>query len=849
MLRLALKSLLANKIRFALTTSTVVIGVGFVVSSFVVADSLRASFDQLSQDVVAGTDFTVRGSLAFGDLTETEAPLLPEELVDQVAAVDGVESAAGTFFIQDVTPVDGTGEAVTSGNAPVAGSTWTEDWTISQWYLMEGELPRGIDQFAIDINTFGSNDFELGRDYQVITPTGPRSFTLTGAMQFGFPDDAGLGAVFSIFDIATGQEVFGQQGMVQTIGLRTEPGRDPDQMQAAIAAVLPAGAEVVAAETISEEFSDAFEGFIGIFQNALLVFAFIVLFVSAFIISNTFSIVLGQRIRELSLLRAIGATPAQVRRSVLTESSLIGVAAAALGIGLGMLGALGMRGLFSALGAELPDGPLPLRLRTVIWAAAVGIGLTVASSLLPAIKASRTPPIAGLAEGAAGADSTRQRWRPVGGGLLAGVGLLLTLRGLFASFDSTTAQLVSLGVGAGLVFLAVAVLSPLMARSVVSALALPLGRIFGTSGRLARANAARSPRRTAATAVALTIGLALVTTVAILGQSLKSSFRQSLQTTVAADFIVSQGQESLPAALAEDLRAAGAGRVVAFNGGQAQVGGETQNLTGAELDGISSVANLGVVEGSLDGLDPAGALLLHQDPAGDFGVGPGDDLDLTFPNGETRRLRVAAVYSQTATFWGNWLVDRELIAEMNPTAGDTVVAVDAGGADAESVRAALERALESYPQVALEDRSEYQASAESNLNTLLVLVNVFLGFALLIALVGIVNTLTLSVFERTREIGLLRAVGMTRRQARRMIRWEAAVVTLYGALLGIALGLGFGAAIAAAIPANIIDVITVPTTQLVLYVALSLVFGLLAALFPAFRAGRMNVLEAISTED
>ena len=849
MLRLALKSLLANKIRFALTTSTVVIGVGFVVASFVVADSLRASFDKLSEDIVSGTDFTVRGRLEFGDLTTTEAPLLPDELVDQVAAVDGVESAAGTFFIQGVTPVDGAGQAVTSNAGPVAGSNWTEDEAISQWYLMEGERPRGPGQFALDIGTFESYDFEVGRDYQVVTTTGPRSMELAGVMQFGFPDNAGLGAVFTIFDTATAQELFGLKGLVQTIGVRAEPGRDAAEVQAAIGAVLPDGAEVVAAETVSEEFSDAFEGFIGIFQNALLVFAFIVLFVSTFIISNTFSIVLGQRIRELSLLRAIGATPAQVRRSVLTESSLIGVAAAALGIGLGMLGALGMRGLFSGFGAELPDGPLPLRLRTVIWAAALGIGLTVVSSLLPAIKASRTPPIAGLAEGAADAAAARQRWRPVAGGVLAGMGLLLTLRGLFASFESTTAQLVSLGVGAGLVFMAVAVLSPLMARSVVSALALPLGRIFGTSGRLARANAARSPRRTAATAVALTIGLALVTTVAILGQSLKSSFRQSLQTTVAADFIVSQGQEELPAALADDLRQAGAGRVVAFNSGQAQVGGQTHTLTGADVDGIDSVANLGVVEGSLEDFDPASSVLLHQDPAGDFGVGPGDELDFTFPNGETRRLRVAAVYSQTATFWGNWLVDRGLIAEMSPTASDTVVAVDASSADAEGVRAALERALERYPQVSLEDRSEYQASAESQLNTLLVLVNVFLGFALLIALVGIVNTLTLSVFERTREIGLLRAVGMTRRQARRMIRWEAAVVTLYGALVGIVLGLGFGAAIAAAIPADIIDVITVPKLQLGLYLALSLVFGLLAALFPAFRAGRMNVLQAIATED
>ena len=848
MLRLALKSVLANKIRFALTAGTVTVGVAFVVAAFVTADSLRSSFDQLSSDIVSGTDLTVRGELQFGDITENFTPPLPEELVEQVAAVDGVETAAGTFFINGVTPVDGAGSAVTSGNAPVAGVNWTGDEALSGLYLTEGERPRGPDQFALDIDTYASYDFDLGQSYQVVTPTGPLSFELVGVMQFGFPENAGLGAVFSIFDTATAQQVLGLDGLVQQIALRAEPGRDIAALQADIESILPDGAEVISSEASSEELSDAFEGFIGPFQTILLVFAFIVVFVSAFIISNTFSIVLGQRIRDLSLIRAIGATPGQVGRSVLSESLLIGAVAVIFGIGLGVAGAVGLRQLFSALGAELPSGPLPLRQRTVLWALLVGVGLTVMASLLPAVKASRTSPMAGLAA-AVDSDRARQRWRPAAGALLGGVGLLLTLRGLFASFDSTTAQLVSLGAGAGLVFVAVAVLSPLIARRVVSLLALPLGPALGTAGRLARANAARSPRRTAATAVALTIGLALVSTVAILGQSLKSTFRQGLQTAVAADYIINdQSQAGLPATLADDLRRAGVGTVVGLNSDLAQIGGDANSLTGVDMAGIESVANLGIVSGSLDGFDPDAGLLVHRDPADELGLEVGDEVRLGFVNGDARDVRVAAVYTQTSIFWGDWLVDRQLLAGTNPTLNDDMVAIDVGGLDPAAARAGIEQALQRYPQASFEDRSEFQASAESNLNNLLVLVNVFLGFALLIALVGIVNTLTLSVFERTREIGLLRAVGMTRRQARRMIRWEAAIVALYGALVGIGLGVAFGVAMSVAIPSEIIDAVSVPTTQLLIFLAVSIVFGLLAALFPAHRASRMNVLAAIATD-
>ncbi|MDE0499550.1 MAG: FtsX-like permease family protein [Acidimicrobiaceae bacterium] len=860
MLRLGIKSLLAHKVRFALTASTIVIGVAFVVAAFVTADSLRSGFDQLAEDINTGTDYTVRGELPFGEITEAVAPAVPADLVDDIAAVDGVEIAKGGLFVDGVIPVDGSGEAVTTFGPPVAGTNWLEDESLSQFYLMEGRWPVGGGEFAIDITTFEDDgyDFELGGTYQVVTPTGPREFTLTGAAQFGFPENAGVGAIFSLFDTETAQEVLGYPGEFTVISVRAEAGADIAELQTRIEAVLPDGVEVITAADSEEEFSDATETFIGPFQTILLVFAFIVLFVSMFIISNTFNIVLGQRVRELSLLRAVGATPQQVRRSVLTESAIIGIVASVAGLGLGMLGALGIKALFNALGASLPEGSLPLTLRTVLWAVAVGVGFTVLASLVPAIKASRISPVAGLSEGTTSDERASLGWkRLASGGVLLAIGLVLTGLGLFGDFDGATPQLSTLGAGAAITFVAVSVLSPLVARSVVSLLARPLVWIMPISGRLARANAARNPRRTSATAVALTIGLALVTMVSIVGQSLKVSFGNRLATAFTADFIVTvDTQAGLPKTLSSDIQAAGIGTPVGFDfdlvqietsSTEAQTTVVQSTLTAARVSDLDAVINIDVVEGSLDGFDPQRGLLIHSDVAGDEGLALGDQVDLTFVSGDRVTVNVAAIFEGSG-FWSNWFIDSALHSQVATTAFDDIVMVQSAIDDPEAARAAIDDVLTAYPQAVLEDRQEFQESIESNLNTVLVLVNVFLGFALLIALVGIVNTLTLSVFERIREIGLLRAVGMTRRQMRRMIRWEAAAVSLYGAVVGVVLGGAFGLATSAAIPEDIIDTISIPAAQLVFFLVISVAFGLIAALFPAFRASRMNVLDAIADE-
>lgn len=859
MLRLALRSVLASKLRFVLTSGAVMIGVAFVVTAFVTADSLRATFDQLASDINTGSDFTVRGEAAFGEITDVVAPPVPAEILDDIRAVDGVDIAEGGLFVPGVIPQDGEGTPVFSRNGPTAGSNWTTDETLSQFFLVDGRWPVGIDEFALGASTYSSNAFVIGNEYEVATPTGTRTFTLTGTMQFGFPEDASVGAVFSLFDTATAQTVLGLADQFTQISVRAETGTDLEALRARIEAVLPSGTEVISAEESVEEFSDALGGIISTFQTVLLVFAFVVLFVSAFIISNAFNIVLGQRVRELSLLRAIGATPRQVLRSVLAEAVFVGVVAVVVGLGLGMLGALGLRELFAALDLSLPDGPLPLKPRTVAWAAAVGIGFTIVAAMVPAVKAARLSPVAGLSEDFGSASTKIQPWRVLLGAVLLAGGLILTLGGLFWSFEGAAARLWSLGAGSATVFVAVSVLSPLIAGHAVSVLARPLKRLFGIAGNLAGLNAARNPRRTAATAIALTIGLALVSLVSIMGASFKATFHESLRSSVNADFVVtSQDFAGLPGTVASDLRATGVGSVVAFAGDLALVQRfvvtEDTTLVDAHevffnavnVDDLPDVANLDIESGSLDDFDSSTSLLIHNDVAEDLELTLGDEVPMTFVSGDTVELTVAAIYSNSA-FWGNWLIDQSLHERFATSSLDDAVAIKVSGTDLESARERLESALADYPATDLDDRSEFQEDLESNLNTLLILINVFLLFALVVALVGIVNTLTLSVFERTREIGLLRSVGMSRVQLRRMIRWEAATVALYGALVGVALGTGFGIALVTAIPDDIIGQLDVPVLQMVLFVAIATIMGLLAALLPSLRAGRMNVLDAISS--
>ncbi len=847
MLKLTIRSILSNKVRFFMTTLVVTLGVTFVVASFALADSLRDTFGQLGVDISQGTDIQVRAVDEFGVGDDGNGLPVPEELLDTILAVDGVEAAAGGLFVFGTFPTDGQGESPTSQGPPSAASNWTEDEELSQLFLLDGRRPMGLGEFALGPKSLEDYDYQLGETYTIESQaTGKYEMELVGVIQFGFPDDASLGSTQVVLDEDTAQLITGYDDSYQVIGARVAEGADPEKVLAAVEAALPDGYEALSQQETIDDFSEGFESFLGPFQTVLLVFAFIVLFVSTFIINNTFNIILSQRIKELGLLRAIGATGKQVRRSVIGESVIVGIVATILGLGLGILGAMGLRAVIESFVGDFAEGSIPLRLRTVIWAMGLGIGFTVAASLIPALKAARVPPIAALRDDIT-LSSRSNRGRTVFGTILAVLGVGATAFGLFGSLG-TTGTLSLIGFGAAVVFVAVGVLGPLFAGKAASAIASPLPRILGTPGVLAKQNSARSPRRTAATAIALTIGLALVTTVSVVAASLQTSIENTLDATVAGDFVIyNDGGLGLPPTLAESLQGVDElDAVVRERPETVRLAGEITDLEGSTMDLVEKVVRLDVSEGSLSDGDPRSRIAISRDYATGNGVGIGDTLPIEFAEGGSTELSVVAIYDDD-TWYGDYFVDIALLDELGFQAadGDLLLSL-ADGVETETARAAIEDAMGVSAVAKLQTRDEAIGSIKSQIDVVLIMATIFLALALVIALVGIVNTLTLSVFERTREIGLLRAVGMTRSQTRTMIRWEAIVVALFGALLGVVLGFIFGFAIVQAVPDDFIGTLVVPWLRIAIFLVVAVLFGLFAAVLPARRAARMNVLDAIA---
>lgn len=846
MITLSIRQLLAHKARFLMTSFAVVLGVSFVVGSLVVTDTVRRSFDTLFAEINQGIDLEVRAESAFADGPgETSREPLPESLVADVSAVEGVEVAEGgvTGFAQPVGP---DGEPVTTTGAPLLASSWGVNDELYPVSLAEGEKPDAPDEVAVDQGTFDEYGFELGQEVEVLLAGGSETFTLVGTATFGESNSL-AGARLTLFEPATAHRVLDREGLVDVIDVAVVDGADPDEVRAAIAQVIPEGTEVVSGQTIADEGSEAVGEFADLFGNVLLGFAAVALFVSAFSIYNTFSITLGQRIRELALLRAIGASAAQIRRTVVLEAVLVGAVSSALGIGMGMLTALGLRGLLNAGGFGLPADALVLEPGTLVAAVVVGMGVTVAASVLPARKASSVPPIAALRDGAAAATGSR-RVRLVVGGITTVVGALGVAFGLIAA-EGAAQVLLGLGGGAVLVFLGIANLSPLFAGPVVGVLGAPVAKLFGEAGVLARANATRNPFRTASTASALVIGLALVTMASVVGTSVKDTFADKVDSAVRADFIISEpsfnGVSPTLAASLDERPEIGAVAGVRFD--RFQFEGDTQDVV-AVGTAAGELVDIGVVAGgSVDELGPTG-IFVHEDPAEDLGLEPGDEVQVAFSRTGAQTFTVAGIHSD-ATFAGNYLISMEAWDANFTDQLDAFVFVQAAeGVGADEAAAAVAEVTEAFPQVDVEDRQEFLASQQAQVDQVLVTVNVLLLLAVVIAVLGIGNTLALSVFERTRELGLLRAVGMSRRQTRRMIRWESAIVATFGAVLGVGVGVAFGIAAASAMPESFLDGVTIPTGTLVGLVVLAIGAGLLAAIAPARRAAKLDVLRAIASE-
>ncbi len=840
MLRLTLKNLGANRVRFLLTAFAVVLAVAFVVSSFILTDGLRSSFNTLSSDIVGSTDYEIRPADEFG------APdVLEETILDDAAEVAGVAAAAPLVVTEDtVRPVKGNGEEITINGPPQIAFGWIDEPRLSTFTLIEGEAPDEPGEFTIDVDAAANHDFVVGETYDIITPGERSEATLVGITRFGAENDT-LGATLMQFEVGALQELRGEGGY-DAVSIALDAGADRTAVEADLAA-LAADIDVLDQATLESEQQAQFNSAIDIIGNILLGFAGVSLFVSVFIIYNTFSIVLGQRTRELGLLRTLGADPTQLRRSVVLEALVIGVLASIIGVAAGAGLAVGLKELFAAIGAELPESPITISARTAIVAAVVGIGVTVVAAVGPARKASRVPAIVALRDGAAAGEVSSTIRFTIGAALVA-VGVVAGAAGLFAV--SGVAPVVALlALGAITVFVGVTLLSPAVAGPLTSILGWPADATTGIPGRLARQNAGRNPQRTATTAAALMIGLALVSMALTVGESGKAQLRSTLESSVSADYIVDIDFGVIPTELIEDLSANEVtDEVVAFSYDDAEIGDEVVGVMTADLTAMATMFDLGMTEGSAVPGEVTNAVLVADQVAEADGVAVGDTIEVGFSSGESRSLEVVGIYTDDIVAEQGYVIDRTVWTEAG--ADDSIywlgLSLNEGVSIAEA-DAAFAASAEANQQVTIADSQAFVKGIEGEIDQLLTVINAMVALAVIIALIGIANTLALSVFERTRELGLLRAVGMSRRQLRRMIRFEAAVVALFGATLGVALGIFFGWAAVLALPDAVTSTMAVPVTRIALLVAVAGVAGLAAAWGPARRAGRLQVLDAIAS--
>ena len=837
MLRATFRSLLARKLRLLLSATAVVLGVSFVSGALTLTDTLGRVFDELFTSVNAKTAVEVRGTKPFEvSPQDGETPRLPvpASLLTSLRGVDGVAAAVGdvTGYAQLLKK---DGKPYGNGQAPVLGVNYDTNPLTSSFTLRQGAPPAGPGQVALDATTSTSTGYRTGDSVRVLLRDGIRQFTVSGV--FGFGDNDNLaGASIVALDAPTAQQLVGDPGEFDVIRLAAAEGVTPEELRDRVREVLPETAEAVTGQESADETAGDIKQALGFFNTFLLVFAGVALFVGAFLIFNTFTILVAQRQRELALLRALGASRRQVVGSMLAEAVVVGVIASVIGLALGVGVAIGLQALLRAFGGDLPQGPLVVTTSTVVSCFVVGVLVTALAALLPARKASAVPPVAAMRDAVTAEPSLRR-------GTV--VGLVLLAGGVAAIAAGLQGQLALLALGALVCFLAIAALSPLLARPAARFLGAPFAR--AVPGRLGRLNAMRNPRRTATTAAALMIGLALVSTVSILGASAKASIDKIIQGAVAADLVVQEvsGFNGFPPAVAKGIAALPeVDEVDVLRFDAAKVGDKATFVTAVPSAAIGRSISLTERDGDLE-LGP-GVLLLSEREAKARSLEPGDTLPVAFGKGAQRTFRVGGLYEDNQLV-GPYLLDASAAADFARPLDGVVLVNAADGVSAEVLRTAVDRSIQPYPTVAASTSDEFARDVAGDIDVVITIISVLLLLSILIAVLGIVNTLALAVIERTRELGLLRAVGLARRQTRRMVTVEAVIVSVFGALLGIAVGSAFGVTLQRALAEEGITELRFPVARLALFVVVAAIAGVLAALLPARRAARLDVLAAVAT--
>jgi putative ABC transport system permease protein len=859
MTSVALKGLAGRKLRALLTALAIVLGVAMVSGTYVLTDTIKSAFDQIFAGSYKNTSAVVTGKSAVS-FAQSGSPTVPASVLARIAKLDDVETATGQIFNLNDSSDTGkligrNGKPLGSSNNPTFAFGLDPDiGKLNPMTLTAGRWASGPHQIVIDSSSAKSGHFKVGDTIGAAVQGPTRQYRITGIAKFGSVDSLG-GATIAIFDTATAQKLLGKDGY-DLIAVSAKQGVSPQSLVDEIKPLLPSNAEVQTGSEQAKSAAKDISEFTKFIQYFLLAFGAVALFVGAFVIFNTLSITIAQRTRELATLRTLGASRRQVRRSVLIEGFAIGLLASVLGLLLGVGLAKGLGALMSALSLDLPKAGTVFEARTAIVSIVLGVVVTMLASIAPAIKATKVPPIAAVREGATLPPGRFAPYRTAIALTVVGLSLALLGYGLFVHGVATGPRLLSMALGVLGLFVGVAMTASKLARPLASTLGRPFAK-FGVSGSLARENAMRNPARTASTAAALMIGLALVTMVATLGRGLIVSDKDSLRHQVRADYVVTSKNGWDPfARSAGDAAAAAPGVILASSvrNEQAKVKGDEVRVDGIDPATIAAAYHYDWVQGSDATLSTLGrdGAIIRQKWATKHDVSVGDRIAVTNPAGKTRSYVVRGIYTQPKfgqidPVLGSIAISQQAFDRSFERPQNAYTFLNVKGGATEASTEALTAALAAYPDAKVATRADWVDTRAKGVDKLLNLLYVLLALSVVVSLFGMVNTLVLSVFERTRELGMLRAVGMTRRQVRRMIRSESIVTALIGAALGLPLGVFLAWMVTKALSGQGVSFV-IPGRLLVYFVWVAVSAGLLAAIVPARRASRLKVLESLQYE-
>jgi putative ABC transport system permease protein len=843
MLRAATRNVLGHKLRLMLTAISIILGVAFVSGTFILTDSMQKTFYAIAdnQKVIDVYVHGVKDDSVIPDANGEKRRTVPLSDATKIQAVAGVQSVEPDVTGQAIL-IGKDGTAAVNGGAPGLGFGWSGN--PKAWTLLSGRVPSGATEVAVEKNTLKLADLKVGDSTRAVVGGQVLPVTIVGSVEA--PGGIGLaGATATLFDIPSAEKYYAEDGNVTGFQIYGDSGVSRTDLRQRVSAAVP-GTEVLTGDQYAAQTKSTIStGVLKIFKTFFLVFAGVAVFVGAFVILNTFSMLVAQRTRELALLRALGASRRQVTRSVLVEAFIVGTFSSLIGLGLGAVIAIGLKAMFNAFGLQI-GGSLPIEPRTVIACFAVGILVTLVAAYFPARRAARIPPVAAMRDDIA-LPARGLRRRTIVGLLLLVGGVAILCIGLFGSVSNAG---VLTGLGAGLLVIGVTVLAPIIAPPVLRVITTPFGRLWGTSGRLARDNAIRNPRRTAATASALMVGLALVVGITVIASSGEKSFSSALRGDLKASYIfATAGGGTLPASSADAARKVpGVKAVAEYTAVPVIVGGDDYDATVSQASDLVAAQRVDMKSGSVSVLD-SNQILVSSKAAKANGWHMGQVLTGRFQGGSIP-MTIGGVYTNDQLI-PTMVIPRAWYEKVVPASDRTdfaIAVVTASGSESASVRQGLVDAVKPYAVISVKTKDEFLDDQQAQLNIVLYILYALLGLAVLIAVFGIINTLALSVFERTREIGLLRAVGMGRKQLRRVIRLESVAISVFGALMGIVLGLFFGIAVQQALKNDGIDVLSIPYVRLVIFLVLAALAGVFAAIWPARRAAKLDVLRAITTE-